>query len=70
MTGLRERIDRLLTLMEKNERDRELSPYWRHGDGSMMTRAEWEASREWRDAMRNGPGYQERDFYGRIVEDE
>ncbi len=33
-------IEALIALMERNEHDRELSPYWRHGDGSMVTRAE------------------------------
>ena len=34
------KLDELITMMVKNEHDRELSPYWRHHDGSMLTRAE------------------------------
>lgn len=41
VTALLERMDRLITLMEQNERDRELST-WRHGDGSPLTRKETE----------------------------
>ncbi len=35
-----EGLDALIALMAKNEYDRELSPFWRHQDGSMVTRAE------------------------------
>jgi hypothetical protein len=57
--ALVERLDRLIALMEKNERDRELSPWWQHGDGRAINRLEWEAME-----ARPVGWKRDRDFYG------
>jgi hypothetical protein len=36
------KLEELVELLRANERDRELSPYWRHADGSPVTRKECE----------------------------
>ena len=41
-----ERLDRLIVLMEKNERDRELSPRWRDDRGHPLERIVLEALRK------------------------
>lgn len=52
----------LMAMLEKNERDRELSPVLSWGDGRPMTRIEWERERA------KNPQYVV-GFYGEPVED-